>query len=146
MKFVKVPFSVRVVSLGIAFSILCSPQFSAKTNTPTGDPNYVFALAAANRFLRAWQTQDHETGLVMLTDAAKHHTSEDRLQTFFSSESAAQPAFEINRGKKLKAGRYSFPVVLFDVASASRKSHYPRHSQIVVVKTGKDDWAIDKLP
>ena len=142
----KVPFSVRAVSLGIAFSILCSPQFSAKTNTPTADPNYVFALAAANRFLRAWQTQDHETGLVMLTDAAKHHTSEDRLQTFFSSESTAQPAFEINRGKKLKAGRYSFPVVLFDVASTSRKSQYPRHSQIVVVKTGKDDWAIDKLP
>jgi hypothetical protein len=141
-----VPFFVRAVSLGIAFSTLCSPQFSAKTNTPNADPNYVFALAAANRFLRAWQTQDHETGLVMLTDAAKHHTSEDRLQTFFSSESAAQPAFEINRGKKLKAGRYSFPVVLFDVASAPRKLQYPRHSHIVVVKTGKDDWAIDKLP
>ncbi len=126
--------------------MLCAPQPFARTNSPSADPNYVFALAAANRFLRAWQTQDHETGLVMLTDAAKHHSSEDRLQTFFSSESAAQPAFEINRGKKLKAGRYSFPVVLFDVASAPRKSRYPRHSQIVVVKTGKDDWAIDKLP
>jgi hypothetical protein len=137
---------VRAVALGIVFSMLCSPQPFARTNSSNADPNYVFALAAANRFLRAWQTQDHETGLIMLTDAAKHHSSEDRLHTFFSSESAAQPAFEINRGKKLKAGRYSFPVVLFDVASAPRKSHYPRRSQIVVVKTGKDDWAIDKLP
>lgn len=127
--------------------ILSSSTFiSAKTISTTTDPDYVSALAAANRFLHAWQTQDHETGLIMLTDVAKHQISEDRLLAFFSSGTGAQPAFEINRGKKLKAGRYSFPVVLFDAGSSARKSHSPRYSQIIVVRTGKDDWAIDKLP
>jgi hypothetical protein len=125
---------------------LCPPQLSARTSSPSADPDYVSALAASNRFLHAWQTQDHETGVVMLSDAAKRNTSVDHLETFFSSESAAQPAFEINRGKKLKAGRYSFPVVLFDFHSSAPTSHNVRHSQIIVVRAGKDDWAIDKLP
>ena len=43
------------------------------------------ALAAANRFLQAWQNQDRETGLLMLTDDAKQASSEDRLEAFFSS-------------------------------------------------------------
>ncbi len=42
------------------------------------DAGYVSALAAANRFLQAWQNQDHETGLIMLTDDAKEHSSADR--------------------------------------------------------------------
>ena len=146
MELVKVSFSARAVLMTLFLSILCPPQLPARTSSPTADPDYVAALAASNRFLHAWQTQDHETGLVMLTDAAKAHTSEDRLETFFSWVPAAQPAFEINRGKKLKAGRYSFPVVLFDVSSGARKSRHARYSRIVVVRAGKDDWAIDKLP
>ena len=34
----------------------------------TTDRDYVSALSAANRFLQAWQTQDHEAGLLLLTD------------------------------------------------------------------------------
>ena len=82
----------------------------------------------------------------MLTDTAKQQTSEDRLRAFFSPGPAVQQAFEVNRGKRLKDGRYSFPVVLFEVKPGTRKSQYPRYSQIVVVRTGADDWAIDKLP
>jgi hypothetical protein len=147
MEIVKLPFSLRAgpLALCLFFSMLCPPQLLARSNNAPQpfDPDYVSALAASNRFLHAWQTQDHETGVVMLTDVAKRHTSVDHLETFFSSEPAAQPAFEINRGKKLKAGRYAFPVVLFDVVSGARQS---RHSRIIVVRTGKDDWAIDKLP
>jgi hypothetical protein len=137
----------------LAFFWLClvpvAGAFAAQTKpaaTTATDPGYISALAAANHFLHAWQTQDHETGLLMLTDAAKQHTSEDRLRTFFSPGPGAQQAFEINRGKRLKTGRYFFPVVLFEVIPGARQSHHPSYSQIVVIRTGTDDWAIDKLP
>jgi hypothetical protein len=100
-------------------------------------------LAAANRFLHAWQVQDHETGLVMLSDAAKRGTSVERLQSFFSP--GPEAAFEIHRGKKLKAGRYAFPTMLFTSIS-ERKRMQPRLSLLIVTRTSKDDWAVDKLP
>ncbi len=134
---------------GLLFCLLVvNPSLSAKAKSSAStaaDSDYVSALAAANRFLYAWQTQDHETGLLMLTDAAKHQTSEDRLQEFFSPGPGTQHAFEISQGKKLKAGRYTFPVALFGIREDQRWIH-PRFSQIIVIRTGKDDWAIDKLP
>jgi len=133
---------------GLLFCLLVvNPSLSAKAKSSAStaaDSDYVSALAAANRFLYAWQTQDHETGLLMLTDAAKHQTSEDRLQEFFSPGPGTQHAFEISQGKKLKAGRYTFPVALFGIREDQRI--HPRFSQIIVIRTGKDDWAIDKLP
>jgi hypothetical protein len=136
-----------------AFFWLCllpiADAFAARTKpsiTPAVDPGYISALAAANRFLQAWQTQDHEIGLLMLTDAAKQQITEGRLRTLFSPGPSVQQAFEIHRGKRLKDGRYSFPVVLFEVIPVVRRSHHPRSSQIVVIRTGTDDWAIDKLP
>src|SRR5579864_6338734 len=104
------------------------------------DPAYGPALAAANRFLHAWQTQDHETGIMMLTDSAREHASREQLQEFFSS--GPEAAFEIQRGKRLDTAEYVFPVVLFDQSSSPR----PHVCRIVVVKAGKDDWAVDKLP
>jgi hypothetical protein len=108
------------------------------------DRGYISALAAANRFLQAWQNQDHETGLLMLTDDAKQHSSEERMEAFFSS--GADAAYEISRGKKMKGGRYAFPVTLFPFHSDTTKSNRAQRSEIVVVRTGKDEWAIDRLP
>ena len=104
------------------------------------DPAYGAALAAANRFLHAWQTQDHETGIMMLSDSAREHASRDQLQEFFSS--GPEAAFEIQRGKRLNADEYSFPVVLFNPSNSPR----PHICRIVIVKAGKDDWAVDRLP
>jgi hypothetical protein len=80
----------------------------------------------------------------MLTDDAKQHSSEDRLEAFFSS--GADAAYEIARGKKMKAGRYAFPVTLFPFHPGSTTSNRPQKSEIVVVRAGKDEWAIDRLP
>src|SRR5262249_30377015 len=107
--------------------------------------DYVAALALANRFLSAWQNQDEETGLLMLTQEAKRHSSEDRLQDFFVPEAATRRSYEIARGRRVRAGLYSFSVTLLE-ANSQRHGIQPRYSQIVVVRTGKDDWAIDKLP
>jgi hypothetical protein len=104
------------------------------------DPAYSSALAAANRFLHAWQNEDHETGIVMLADSARQNLSQDSLQTFFSPGPDA--AYEIAHGQRLKAGEYAFPLVLF--GSSEGKS--PRYCKLVVIRDGKSDWAVEKLP
>ena len=132
-------------------SLTASPLLARSKHSTAGVPDreYVAALASANQFLTAWQTQDHEAGIILLTDDAKRQTSEERLENFFAPGSAVRQGYEISRGKRLKPGRYSFPVTLFSVESGHKWVH-PRLSQIVVVNvvmnTSKDDWAIDKLP
>jgi hypothetical protein len=106
------------------------------------DADYVSALSAANRFLAAWQTRDHEAGLLVLTDGAKKHTTEDALSAFFSGN-AGQQAFLISTGKRIANGRYEFPVALME---SSGHSVHRRFSHITVIRTGKDDWAVDTLP
>lgn len=123
---------------------LSSVAFSAKTKTAGApDPDYIFALSAADHFLQAWEARDYEAGVVMLTDAAKQGTSESQVGEFFSAEQQGPRAYEVVRGKKLVAGRYEFPVVLFD-GKASNSS--PRYSRLVVIKEGRHDWVIDRLP
>lgn len=113
---------------------------SSKNISAAVDPAYTAALAAANRFLHAWQTQDHETGIMMLTDAAREHASRERLQEFFSP--GADAAFEIQRGKHVN-GEYVFPVVLFGSSESDAHAHV---GSVVITKLGKEDWAVDKLP
>ena len=135
--------------LTVLVAVMLFPSALAKSKpspsiAATSDPGYMSALAAANRFLQAWQNQDHETGLLMLTDDAKQHSSAEGLEAFFSSGSDA--AYEIAHGKKLAAGRYTFPVTLFALHSGPTDSTRPQKSEIVVVRAGKDEWAVDKLP
>lgn len=124
--------SLLLLAPGLALS-------RAKPKAATVDNDYVPALATADRFLHAWQTQDQESGLMMLTDAAKEHSSEDKLQQFFSPGENA--AYQISAGRKLKPGRYAFPVALLEDSGKMRR----RFSEIVVIRTGKD-WAVDQLP
>jgi hypothetical protein len=147
--------STCIAGLALGFVLLCqipAPATGKKHSSPKApasptavDRDYIAALVTANRFLNARQSHDQETGILLLTDGVKTHISEEYLSTFFSSD--AQTTYEIARGKKLAFGRYSFPVTLFEVTSApARNWTHPRSSQIVVTKTGRDDWAIDKLP
>jgi hypothetical protein len=108
------------------------------------DGNYNSALALADHFLQAWQTENQEDGLLLLSDSAKQHISEERLDAFFAHGTSV--AYEIQRGRILKDGRYTFPVVLFGVASGARGATHPHIVQIIVAKTGKHEWAIDRLP
>lgn len=132
---------------GLAFVLggnASAAKVKPKAASSALDPDYVSALATANHFLHAWQIQDHETGVLLLTDAAKQHTSEDHLDAFFSLGESSEESFEITRGKKLGDGRYRFPIALWQTVPG--KKPRPRFSEIVVVRTGKDEWAIDKLP
>lgn len=129
--------------------ISLSVSSSGKTRNFTAFPvdrDYVAALSAADRFLHAWQTDDEEAGILMLTDRLKQHSSEDVVRQFFSVD-PARASYEIGRGRKLSTGRYEFPVFLFQSSSQNGpRWMHPQSSALILVKTGKADWAIDKLP
>jgi hypothetical protein len=130
-----------VMSLILYFTLLLSP-LAAKTRAASGlDAGYVRALAAADHFLQAWQTGDIENGTALLSSHAKEVATTEGVEKFFSNPGPS--AYEIVRGKLLKRGRYEFPVVLL---SGAPKNSRRRFSSIVLVNTGDNDWAVDKLP
>ena len=76
----------------------------------------------------------------MLSDGIRHSQNAEKLEQLFAN--ATDRAFEIARGHG-HPGLYSFPVVLITL----RGSHIARRfSEITLVETGKNDWAVDKLP
>jgi hypothetical protein len=142
----------RASALLLAFAIAALQLSASAAKRPSGnkttaekifEPPYVAALAAANRFLYSLQTHDQESALLLLTTAAKKSCSEDRLAMMFSPDSTI--SYEIARGRRVKPGRYIFPVALFEVGSHRRWAR-PRYSQITVVRTADDDWAVETLP
>jgi hypothetical protein len=128
------------------FAILCSLPLSAANRTAparssaTG-ADYIRALAAADRFLQAWQGEDVETGTVLLTSHAKETINQDELDRLFTN--SAPGAYEIEHGKLLRRGCYEFPIVLLNASAIKPKRHF---ASIVVLNTGHNDWAVDKLP
>ncbi len=107
------------------------------------DADYVPALAAADRFLEAWSIDDIEIGMSLLTSRAKEKISETEIEAFFSSPTPS--AYEIDRGKLLRRGAYEFPVVLAGPAAGNSRARR-RFSTLLVVRTGNNEWAVDKLP
>jgi hypothetical protein len=135
-------FAMLVLSAILSCSLsLFAATRSLSTKSTTISADYLHALAAADRFLQAWQGGDIETGLVMLTAQAKKTTSHDEIEKAFSTSTPS--AYEIDRGKLLRGGRYEFPIVLM---GASTKRPRRRFTCIVVLNTGHNDWAVDKLP
>jgi hypothetical protein len=122
---------------------ICPPLYphTHKSLHHSIDPLYSSALAAANRFLRAWQDQDQETGIMMLSDTARLNLSPEKLHDFFSPGPDA--AYEIARGKRVSSAAFEFPVVLFGASTASSRPHA---CTVVVSRSGKNEWAVDKLP
>lgn len=135
-------------ALRVAFLVLCVAPLlpaAASTTRPAAilEPGYVAALGAADHFLQAWQAGDVENGLSLLTGHAKEKVTADALEEFFSA--GGPLAYEIDHGRLVKRGRYEFPVVLVSGAAKNMRVRR-RFSSIVVVNTGNNDWALDKLP
>jgi len=132
-----------VASLILCLTLLLSP-LAAKVRPAAGlDPGYVPALAAADHFLQAWQSGDLENGTAFLSSHAKEVATTEVVEKFFANPVSS--AYEIGRGKLLKRGRYEFPVVMVTEAAKNARPH--RHfSSIIVVNTGKNEWAVDRLP
>ncbi|HUM04118.1 MAG TPA: hypothetical protein VLT90_01575 [Terriglobales bacterium] len=130
--------AIVFLSQGLLWASNSHKQHGRKKAPP--DPGYASALAAANRFLHAWATGDLETGMVLLSNRVRHAQNPDVFETLFSVESGR--GFEIARGAGSR-GRYRFPVVLVTTRGSQicRKA-----SDIILIDTGKNDWAVDKLP
>jgi len=134
-------FLLIFLVLMFAGGVAAKAKHPPKSNAPAS--GYLSALATANRFLHAWQSEDHEAGLLLVSDDAKQRTSEERFEKFFTPSGDVQRGFQIGQGTKMKTGRYSFPVKLYErSAGASRV----RTSQLLVVNSGGDEWVVDKLP
>jgi len=129
-------------SLILCVSLLLSPLAAKAPPASAPDLGYVAALAAADHLLQAWQSGDVESGMVLLSSHAKEAATTDAVERFFSNSGPF--GYEIGHGKLLKRGRYEFPVVL---VNAAKNNHaHRRFSRIVIVDTGHNDWAVDKLP
>lgn len=120
------------------------PSTVAAKNPPgkAPDSTYVSALATANRLLEAWENGDGENGMALLTTRAKELATTDGVEKFFSNSSPS--GYEITRGKLIKSGHYEFPVALMETGPNHRTRR--RFSSLVIVNTGHNDWAVDKLP
>jgi hypothetical protein len=138
-------FALQLSSLilCVSFFLLLSPLAAKTPPAHALQPEYALALAAADHFLQAWQSGDIENGMVLLSAHAKEAATSDAIEKFFSNADPA--AYEIGRGKSLKHGRYEFPVALISGALNNNRPHR-RYSSLVIVDTGKNDWAVDKLP
>ena len=140
---------IRFTSPALLLLLSVAVPLSSKTRSSADgavDRDYIHALSAADRFLHAWQTDDEEAAILMLTDRLKQHSNEETVHEFFSAD-PLRASYEIGRGRKLSSGRYEFPVSLFQAPSqhAPRWTH-PQSSALIVVKSGKTEWAVDKLP
>lgn len=78
---------------------------------------------------------------MMLSDHARQQVSPEQLQQFFSPE--ANAAYEIEHGQRRKSGGYTFPVVLFGMANPSKRAYF---GQLVIARSGKNDWVVERLP
>jgi hypothetical protein len=141
----------RVLSLCAVFFLTLHLSIPSSTLAASRTPpskttdlpaDYASALQAADRFLQAWQSGDTENGIALLTSRAKQAVTTDGIDSFFSSSTPA--AYEIGHGKLVKHGCYEFPVVLLGPSKNNHSRH--RSSSIIVLHSGGDDWAVDKLP
>ena len=138
---------LQVALLQLSMGLLVPLAPAKAKSKPSVDADYVLALGTANDFLRAWQTQDREAGILLLTDRLKQRTSENTLVNFFSCMAGKSQSFEIARGKKVAPGRYRFPVSLFQKSpNPGTRWLRPQTSSLVVVRTSGSEWSIDKLP
>src|ERR1700683_196886 len=103
---------------------------TAPARTSSTGADYIRALAAADRFLQAWQSEDVETGTVLLSSHVKDKINRDELDRLFTN--FAPGAYEIEHGKLLHRGCYEFPIVLLSGSAKKSKRHF---ATMVVLNT-----------
>ena len=156
----------RIKPLFVVVIVLLFLCTTAQAQTPENRSNfshtadYVRVLASANIFLSAWRDRNIEKGLEFVSPALKKKISNEDLAAYISGTSSpSHSSFEVSSGKKLKDGRYSFDVKMFEYyrpgKPESQSWKCPPVSTIILVKTGDSEynekikhsnWMVDKLP
>src|SRR5579862_185671 len=91
-------FSFLLLAFALSASTTGSARISKPKTSSISDANYAEALAAADRFLQAWQSGDMENGMAILTLRAKQALSRENLDKLFTNEEPA--GYEITRDRK----------------------------------------------
>ena len=131
------PIQVSVIVLTLTVPVVWA---RSKARSEGADPAYVSALAAADKFLQAWQARDEEAGVMLLSDRLRQHTNEEVVRRWFAA--SGEQGFEVSSGKKLGAGRYQFAVELW--TADGRRTH--RRTGMVVLVSAGGEWLVEKMP
>jgi hypothetical protein len=134
-----------MIAIAIPFASSVPTLASAKKHKAPAQPtdsNYVACLSIANRFLAAWQSNDQAAAMPLITTRAKEQSTEEGVDQIFSGSS--DRAFEIARGHLLRPGRYQFSIVLLQADDSGHTRR--RFAELIIITTGKNDCAVDKLP
>jgi hypothetical protein len=76
LRFERIPLERALVLLLLTIAAPLTARTRAAPARSAVDQEYIAALATANRFLQAWQSQDQETGILLLSDKVKGQTAE----------------------------------------------------------------------
>lgn len=137
-------FSVFIVLAGS----LAIGQAAPKRNTTALDrkttlfqeAEYLSALATADRFLGAWMNDEPDLAESML--GQPRDTPERDIETLLIR--ACPCAFELQHGKRIRAGMYEFPVVLFGPPAGNSRISVKLSS--IIVSRVDDQWTVEKVP
>lgn len=113
----------------------------ARKNALFQEAQYLLALATADRFLGAWMNDEPDLAEAML--AQPRDTPERDIETLLIRPCPC--AFELRHGKRIRAGTYEFPVVLFGPPAGNSRISV-KLSSIIVSRTAGDEWTVEKLP
>ena len=133
--------ALLTLSLVLLPSLLIAKGKPKRQTVTAPDAASVAALATANHFLRAWQTGDLETGLLFSLTPRAMVRMKTTCAVIFQPRCFAPSKFTAANNCAPAA---AFPVVLLETTNPSRAKR--RYSEIIVINTGSNDWAVDKLP
>lgn len=139
------------MGLMAAIVLAGNPTSAQKTRSrPAGaiDQDYVLALTAADQFMFAWATRNQDDGLALLSPRLKNKFPEEYFRYYLTGLSNPHhQAFEIDRGKRLPSGAFSFPVAMYMHYSGQKESvAYPKPLTIVLIQSGPESWLVEELP
>lgn len=133
----------------VLISFLATGQTAPKRNTTAlerknalfQEAQYLLALATADRFLGAWMNDEPDLAESML--GQPRDTPERDIETLLIR--ACPCAFELKHGKRIRAGVYEFPVVLYGPPAGNSRISVEL-SSIIISRTADDQWTVEKVP
>jgi len=140
----------HALSIGIVFVLMVSfgrGVFAQQSGPGNGVPaSYIKALSVANRFLEGWKTGNFGDAPELLSRRLRREIKDPSwfAQYMTGLSNPHHLAFEIIGVQSEKADRYSFHVVLYELAMDAQAGDR-FGSTFDLVKQG-DEWKIDVLP
>jgi hypothetical protein len=119
------------------------------TQPATVNPEYVFALTAANGFLDRWSHRDWPAGIKLLSPRLLASRDRDDLEMEICGPSNPHhQTFEIGAGHKARDGRYVVPVTLYSHYSYTTDPIQPMATEITLIRDTADaeKWLVDEMP